>query len=297
MNRKLLIIFLILIAVSFVSFRLSGRDYATLTNSSKPTVTVSIAPQRTFVKAVAGDLVDVVTVIPPGFSPANYEPSPKDAMALSKTDIYFAIGVAAERDYILPNLKSFNSSLNIVELHKRVEEIYLPLYLSENKSEKTRDPHIWLSPLRVKVMVQAISDELCVIDPKNKAKYQENCKNYIEALHLLHKSILTSLSNTNKRGFIVYHPAYGYFANDYNLVMTAVECDGKEATAKRIKDVIDLAKRENIRFVFYQDEFDDNQAKIIAEEIGGTVIKTSPLASNYVENMQLIASKIADTLK
>ncbi|QOR34211.1 zinc ABC transporter substrate-binding protein [Clostridium sp. 'deep sea'] len=297
MNKKLLVVFLILIAVSFVSFKLSGRDYATLTNSGKPTVTVSIAPQRTFVKAVAGDLVEVVTVIPTGFSPANYEPSPKDAMSLSKTAIYFTIGVQSERDYILPTLKSFNKSLKVVELHKKVEEIYLPLYLGDKKDESSRDPHIWLSPLRVKVMVQVICNELCELDPKNEETYKKNTQDYLEALQLLHKSILNSLSNTTKRSFIVYHPAYGYFANDYNLLMTAVESDGKEATAKRIKEVVDFAKQEDIRFIFYQDEFDDNQANIIATEINGTVIKTSPLASNYVENMQLIAENIANALK
>ena len=37
--------------------------------------------------------------------------------------------------------------------------------------------------------------------------------------------------------------AFGYFASDYELEMYSLEEEGKEATAKRLEELIDLARR------------------------------------------------------
>ena len=218
-------------------------------------------------------------------------------MSLSKASLYFSIDVPAESTYIMPMIAKHSRSLRVVELAKKVEEIYLPLYLNDEQDEKVRDPHIWLSPLRVKIMVKVISDELCRLNPTNEDIYKANAIDYINRLHQLHSSIINSLSNLPQRTFISYHPAFSYFAQDYNLNLVAIETNDQKVTAEKLKNVVDLAAEKKIKYVFCQDEIDDSQAKVIAEEIAGTVIKTSPLAANYLENMQAMTDKLAYALR
>ncbi|PAB57228.1 metal ABC transporter solute-binding protein, Zn/Mn family [Anaeromicrobium sediminis] len=315
----------------------------------KVKIAVSIIPQETFVKAVGKDLVEVTTMIPPGHSPANYEPTPKEMIGLSNASMYFAIGVPTEKANILTRLEDLNEDIKIINLQDEVGKVYEHRNFSEeeehdhesheeegvhedhghesheeegthkdhghesheeegthedhdhesHEEEGTHedhnhegvDPHIWLSPKRVKIMVNTIKDNLIEVDPQNKNIYEENAKSYIEKLDKVDKEIKESLKGTEEKSFIIYHPSFGYFADDYNLNMITIEENGKEATAKRLKKIIDHAKDENIKFIFYQEEFHSEQAETIGKEIGAEVIEVSPLAPNYIDNMRNMAEK------
>lgn len=310
-NKYLNIIVLILIMVLLISLiGCSNPQEAQMTdnvnnegNKVKPVIAVSIVPQESFVKAVAGDKVDVITMIPPGHSPTNYQPTPKEMMKFSEASVYFSIGVPTEEANILPKVKDLNKNINVIHLDKKVSEIYADRYFGEveehshddenSYDENSRDPHIWLSPKRVKVMIETIKDELIKLDPKNKLVYEQNAINFIEKLEEVDESIKYTLKEVNRQSFIVYHPSFGYFADEYGLIMMPIEENGKEATVKRLQEIIDYAKKEKIKVIFYQAEFDSNQAESIASEIEGEAIKVDPLAHNYIENLE----KIAETFK
>ena len=97
--------------------------------------------------------------------------------------------------------------------------------------------------------------------------------------------------------FIVYHPAFGYFAEDYNLTMVALEEEGKEADPRRFREVIDMAKEKGIKVIFYQEDIDGRQSRTFAEELGGQAEKVSPMATDYVENLLRMARTFAMVLK
>ena len=280
--------------------------------SSKPVIAVSIVPQETFVKAVAGDLVDVVTLIPPGASPANYQPSPKEMTAFSKADIYFTIGVGAEEANIIPNIAEGRSDLDIVALAPVVDAIYPARYFNDeeyHEDEDTdeedhededdhdhegRDPHTWMSPKRVQVMVKEIRDVLSSLDPDNASVYEANAESYIESLVALDQEVTEQLSGLVDHRFIVMHPSLGYFAEDYGLEMVAIEEDGKEASVAHLQKVIDYGREHDIPVVFYQQEFDSSQAKTIAKELDGTVISYEPLTDAYIEGIKKLAETFMD---
>lgn len=268
----------------------------------KITVAVSIVPQETFVKAVAGDLIDVITMIPPGNSPANYQPTPNEISKLSDSKIYFSIGVNSEKSNILENIEEFNPDIKLVSLADKVGEIYpdRSFTVEENHDhaedrdhdlQEGRDPHIWLSPKRVKVMIERIKDELIELDSKNKEIYEENARAYIEKLDQVDIEIKEKLESLDQKSFIIYHPAFGYFADDYGLKMLTIEEDGKDTSAQKLQNIIELAKKENIKYIFYQEEFDDRQAEIVAKEIKGRAIKVSPLSPDYIENLRSMGDK------
>ena len=98
------------------------------------------------------------------------------------------------------------------------------------------------------------------------------------------------------RKFIVFHPAFGYLADDYHMTMYALEEEGKESTPQHLKEMIDLAKKENIKAIFYQAEISSQQAQSFAEEIGGNTIQLAPLAPNYIENLRNLVTLMAEVM-
>ena len=273
----------------------TNKETTTDTNKGtkeKPIVAVSIVPQKTFVEAVCGDMAEVIVMVPPGNSPANYEPTPKEMEQFSKAKLYFAVGVPTEEANILPKASEING-MKIIKLQEDVSKIYADRELAPGK----RDPHIWLSPKRAIVMVQTIAREMGEFDPINKNKYEENAQRYITELENLDKQIQNVLEGVKDRKFIVFHPAFGYFADDYSLQMYALEQDGKEATAQRLKEMIDLAKKENIKAIFYQAEISSKQAESFAEEIGGKTVQLAPLSPNYIDNLKNMVDLMSEVMQ
>jgi len=268
-----------------------SKQQAAITDKVK--VAVSIPPQKTFVKAVGGDLVEVVTMIPPGNSPGNYAPSPEELTKFSEAAVYFSIGVPADTANILPKAKEINSDLQVVRLDDEVAE----KYPEREFSNGSKDPHIWLSPKRVKLMIEIITKQLSSLDPEHKAEYQQNAEEYIAQLEKVDHEIKETLSQVESRSFIVYHPAFGYFAEEYNLEMIAIEQGGKKATPQRMEKIINLAQEKNIKVIFHQAEIDSQQSESLAEEIDGRTVKLDPLATDYLANFRKMAETFKSTLQ
>ncbi|AEB76895.1 Periplasmic solute binding protein family, putative [Clostridium botulinum BKT015925] len=259
------------------------------TTNDKLTVAVSIVPEETFIKSITGDLVNVVTMIPPGQSPETFEPTPDLLEKFSKSKLYFTMNVPAEVNSILPKTKDFNPDVKIVDLSNEVRKTYKDREFAPG----SRDPHIWLSPKRVKIMINVMKDNLCSLDPNNKNIYEKNAESYIKKLDEADKNIKNSLKTLKTKSIIVYHPAFGYFTDDYGLQMIALEEEGKESTPQDMQKTIDFAKSKGIKTIFYQAETDNKQATTFAKELGGKAEKLAPLDPNYIENLK----KMSDTFK
>lgn len=258
--------------------------------NSALTIAVGIVPEASFVEAVAGDLADVVTLIPPGYSPANYQPTAQEMQALSDAEIYFTLQMPTEQANILPKIGDFNDSIKIIDLREAVAAVY-PLLDTDGEEILTDDrdsvdPHLWLSPKRAIVMVQTIADELSAIDESNAETYQANAADYIAQLEALDSEIQQTLASVDSKTFLIYHAAYGYYAHDYGLNMVAIQIEGKQATAEEMQSVIDYAMQNNIKTVFYQEEFDSSQAETVAEGIGGSVQTVAPLSPDYIQGLE-----------
>lgn len=280
------IFFILLGYMVFAGFFFTGTVFTA--QAKDLTIAVSIAPEMDFVQNVVGDKAKILCVIPEGGSPASYSPSPKALLGLREANLYFTIGVASEQLNILGQLPK---SLRIVPLHEAAAEVYPDLMLGES-----RDPHIWLSPRRVVVMVQKIAEEVAALDPEHKAEYEKNAQNYIKKLQTADKEIRQIFAGTAQKIVMSFHPAFGYFADEYGLTMHALEKYGKEASAKYLQECIDIAKKNKVKAIFYQKEIASRQVEAFAREIGGKAVMLNPLAKNYIENLLITARTIAKNM-
>jgi zinc transport system substrate-binding protein len=271
----------------------------------KPSVTVSILPQEYFVQRIVGDKYKINVMIPPGHSPATYEPTPREMRAVSESILYFRIGFIAFEKAWMDKIASINKGMKIVDTSRGVTFIRGTPYPSHEASETKSlhhldnrgiDPHIWLSPSAVKVQVKNILEAFMETDPDTRVIYEENYQAFIQDIEQLQAENKAVLEPFRGRQFMVYHPAWSYFAREYGLIQFPIEIEGKSPSAANLKKIIDLAKKENIHVIFVQQQFDANSARAAAREIDGKVITMDPLSPDWLNNMKKMALTFKEAL-
>jgi zinc transport system substrate-binding protein len=157
------------------------------------------------------------------------------------------------------------------------------------------DPHIWTSPSNVKIIAKNIYTYLTRVDKQNSAYYKTNYEKFlthVDATDKMIKKTLIDLPTGSK--FMVFHPAWGYFAKDYGLQQVAIEAGGKNPSPKHIAHIIEEAKEDKVKAIFTAPEFSDTIAKQIADELGIPVKKVSPLNPKWSDNLIQFAKAIAN---
>jgi zinc transport system substrate-binding protein len=257
---------------------------------------VSILPQQTFLKAIGGDKVNITLMVQPGNSPHTYEPKPSQMMAVAKADIYFAIDVEFEQVW-LPKFQNLNSQMNIIDIADGVEKMQMVQVHHGHEAHdehKGEDPHIWTTPKNVEIITKNICNALINIDKTNADYYKANLETFLNSIKQTDSQIKKILSTLKQsRTFMVFHPSWGYFAKEYNLTQIAVEVEGKSPKPRELVKLIKEAKEQKVKAIFTQPEFSDSSAKIIANELHIPVVKVSPMAPNWSENLINIAKTIA----
>lgn len=256
---------------------------------------VSILPEKTFVKAIGGDKVNVALMVQPGAEPENYEPKPSQMKDIVKAQVYFAIGVQFEKIW-LPKFSNQNSKMLIIDLSKGIQKISMPTFRDTNKKadDGAMDPHVWTSPENIKVIALNILNALSALDSKNTAYYNKNYQQFIGNIDKVDAKIREILKGTPRNAkFMVFHPAWGYFAKQYQLVQFPIQVEGKSPKPRELAYIIKKARDEHIKAIFTQPEFSDKVATVISNELGIKVIKASPLSADWAQNLIDFASSIA----
>jgi zinc transport system substrate-binding protein len=173
----------------------------------------------------------------------------------------------------------------------------IDLMQSDDPDEPGLDPHIWTSPHNVKIMVNNICAGLTLVDPEGRSYFASNRDAYSAELDRLDADIRAALTDVTSRTFIVYHPAWGYFARDYGLKQLSIEQEGKEPKAAYLARLVQEAKIQGIRIIFISPAFDARNAEAVAREINGKVIIIDPLSKDYLNNMRDVARALKEALK
>jgi len=262
-------------------------------------VLVTIVPQAKMIESIGGEYVDVTIMVPPGESPHSFEPTPEQMKKVAKATAYFKVGSGVEFEVVhMDTILEQNSDLQIFDCSGEISVIsFDEHYGKETHHEEEAehggtDPHIWTSPVNFKKIAEVVYNGLAEIDPDNQDEYNKNYQAYISKLDNLNTNVSKILKPYEGRSFMVYHPAWGYFGDTYNLKMIAIEDEGKQPGPAGIDAIISQAKEENITVIFVAPQFDTSSAETIADEIGGNVVYANPLMSNYKETITKLAEDV-----
>jgi len=274
------------------------------TDSDRLLVAVTIVPQAGFVEAIGGDKVEVLVMVRPGEKPHSYQESPDRMIELSRARMYAKVGSTVEFELAgMDRLIDINEVMLVVDCSQGIQSMGMDDHQHDyddnghHDDHTGLDPHIWLSVRNAMIMAQNICAGLVQVDPANQDYYEENCTDYLEQLAKLDSEIVESLSEVENRRFIVFHPAWGYFARDYDLIQIAVEQDGKEPDIDYQMRLIEEARAHDIRVVFVSPQYSAKSAGVIAREIDGRVVIIDPLAKDFIGNMRLVASAMKEAME
>ncbi|WP_321519595.1 metal ABC transporter solute-binding protein, Zn/Mn family [uncultured Bacteroides sp.] len=288
--RKIFIMLSLLVSIAFIGCTNKKEQ-------NKKILTVTIEPQRYFTEQIAGDKFSVVSMVPKGSSPESYDPIPSQLVSLDKSEAYFRIGyIGFELTWFerlkenAPHMLVFDTSAGINLIldshhhHHGDNE-------GSNHSLKGIDPHIWNSPINVQIIANNTCKALCSLDKANEIYYIQRCNKLKQEIKNLDDTLKVILKNADK-SFMIYHPALSYFARDYGLHQICIEEEGKEPSPAHLKELIQTCKKEGVRVIFVQQEFDKNNAELIAKETGTKIVSINPLSYDWKGEMIHIAQAL-----
>jgi zinc transport system substrate-binding protein len=245
-------------------------------------ITVSIAPYKYFVDQIAGDDFKVNVMVPAGSDPHVYEPVPEQISKLRRSVAYISNGYLGFEMNWLDRFYETNRSMKRLSLGDKIEPLNSTEHHEGNHVEGA-DPHYWVSPKCAMIMALSLKDFLTGINPSHKLKYETNYQALLLKIEALDSLAQGLFSGERVRSFMIYHPNLAYLARDYGLEEIPVEYEGKEPPPSRMRELIDLARKDGLKTIFVQREYDTKNAKAIAGEIGGEIKIIDPLSEEWLK--------------
>jgi zinc transport system substrate-binding protein len=242
---------------------------------------------------------------------------------LSKAKIYFAIGVPFENTW-LEKIADSNPKMRVIHTDHGIEKLAMKAHQHDDHAEARHevnhdhkegehhseaahdedhhehaglDPHIWLSPPLVKIQASAILAALKEADPAHRSVYEANFKEFTAKIDQLDTDLKNTFAGKKGLQFMVFHPAWGYFAHAYGLKQVPIEIEGKDPKPAQLKELTQHARENGIKVVFVQPQFSTKSAELITRDIGGQVAFANPLAEDWMANLRQVADKFKAALK
>ena len=241
---------------------------------------------------IAGDTVTIGVMVPAAASIHTYEPTPKEMLTASKADAWFFIGEAFEAK-AMAALKNHHPSIRLFDLRNGVDLIRSQCHHHHKECLHGADLHIWLSPKEAKIQAVEIAKGLIQIYPDRKELYETNLNKFLSQLDSLDDYISALMKTVKQRTLLVSHPAYGYFCRDYGFQQISIEFEGKDPTAQQLTHLLDSARKDNIKTIFIQKQYNNKGARLIAKYLGAALVNLDPYSDNYMDSLRYISQQIA----
>lgn len=267
--------------------------------NDKVSVVVSFNPLKEFAEVVGGDKVNVISIVPDGMEPHDFEPKAKDMEKISQSKVFVYNGLGME-SWVEDSLEAVdNKALVVVDSSKNVntiknEEEEEEEHEGEEEHEHGEfDPHIWLSLKEAKVQALNIKEALVKVDEANKDYYEKNYTDFAGKLDELYNEYTKKFQNVSNKRFVTGHAAFAYLCRDFGLEQNSVEdvfAEG-EPTPKKLTELTEYCKENNIKVVFMEELASPKVSETLANEVGAKVQKIYTLESkeenkNYLQSMR-----------
>jgi zinc transport system substrate-binding protein len=260
---------------------------------------VSILPQAYFLNRAAGDRAQVLVLVGPGQNPHNYEPTPKQMSGLAEAAFWVLSGTEFEIG-LRPKIEALFPALSIVDGTEGIRWRRLsPAEFrgGEEEAGHDRDRHSWLGREPAKIMAAHIRDALGAADPAGAAVYGENYAVLAAEIDGEFDALKLKLEPLRGRTVLVYHPAFGYFLDEFGLVQEAVETGGKEPSPRELERVMERARRQGAAAIFFQAQFPAATVKTVADTMGLRLVTLDPLSPDWLANIRAMGDALAGALE
>ncbi|MCB0804181.1 MAG: zinc ABC transporter substrate-binding protein [Bacteroidales bacterium] len=285
---------LLLLPIILLSIGCKNKPQKTI--EKKPVISVSILPQKYFLEKIAGKKFEINVLLPPGASPATFDPTPKQILQLSESGIYFLIGhLAMEENSILSRRKDLKN-VRFANVSENIDMIDSEEHDGHGHGHLI-DPHTWMTPENVKIIAKNMAVVLSEEYPEKEDFFESNLYLFEKQLDTLDAWIRLKLEHLSKHQFIIYHPALTYYANTYGLEQIPIEYEGKEPSPAYLGQLIQYAQQHDIRTIFIQKQFNKSEAETLGKETDARLIEIDPLSYEWDKELEHITNALAEILR
>ena len=256
---------------------------------------VSIAPLKPLVEGILGDDFEVTVLVPQGASPETFEPTPKQLSEVESARFVFSTGLLEFEQELLHRIARNEQIINLSQGINLLAGTCSHAHHTHTKCSHNHahgiDPHIWCSPKSLAKMTENIYNAIAREMPDS-VNYDKNYTTLCIKLLELDEEISELCRQSPRSTFVIYHPALTYLARDYGLTQIAVEHEGKEPSAKHLAKIIEQARAEGVKHIFYQSEFPASSVEVICKDTNATAVEINPLDEDIFENIRHIVTLI-----
>ncbi|WP_304949338.1 metal ABC transporter substrate-binding protein [Streptococcus sinensis] len=263
--------FLALIFLTAIGLFACSSQKNSSSDSSKLKVVATNSIIADITKNIAGDKIDLHSIVPVGKDPHEYEPLPEDVKKTSQADLIFYNGINLETGgnaWFTKLVKNANKEENkdYYAVSDGVEVIYL-----EGQSEKGKeDPHAWLNLENGIIYAQNIAKRLIEKDPDNKDTYEKNLKAYVKKLTALDKEAKEKFNNIpeEKKMIVTSEGCFKYFSKAYNVPSAYIwEINTEEeGTPDQIKTLVEKLRKTKVPSLFVESSVDERPMKTVSKD-------------------------------
>ena len=258
---------------------------------------VSIAPLKPLGENILGDDFEISVLVPQGASPETFEPTPKQLSEVESARFVFGTGLLEFEQELLHRIAR---NEQIINLSQGVDLIagtcshahHTHTTCSHNHAHGI-DPHIWCSPKSLGKMAENTYNAITREMPDS-TKYAERYTTLCIKLLELDEEVSELCRQAPHSSFFIYHPALTYLARDYGLTQIAIENEGKEPSAKHLARIIEQAREDKVKYIFYQSEFPASSVEVICKDCNATALEINPLEEDIFNNIRHIITLITE---
>lgn len=249
--------------------------------SARPIVAVTVPAQAWLVKQIAGEGVELLTMVPSGHVPETAQPGPQKLSRYQQADVHFIVGDPAlffETRYISPYRKKAASGswLSMFDIAGQISPVH---------KLKGLDPHLWTSPRIMLASASALEQVLAELDPQNANLYRNNLSRLQETISNIDRQLRVSVGLRSTDKLLVYHPAWGHFCQDYGLQQLAIENEGKAPGAGSLSTLFNNLEKDSINFIISSPGHDRRIAAMIAEQFRMNLVMINPMETDWMRMM------------
>jgi zinc transport system substrate-binding protein len=256
-------------------------------------VVTSLPPHANLVARVAGDAAEVSFLVPPAADPHTFEPLPEDMRKIAAADVYLTAGLPFE-DAWLPRIQGSSPGLRVASL---VDGIQLRREFSPGETaadgEAGADPHTLMSPALMAVEARNAAKALGALAPDDSARIEARLDSLLVDISGLQSELHAELDSLRGSTFLVVHPSYGYFAEEFGLSQVAIEQGGSEPTPGELAGFAERARATGAAFILASPRFSTRSALAITAELGIPLILHDPLAEDWMWSLRQLGADLS----
>src|SRR5262249_12929581 len=222
-------------------------------STSEPLIVPGFSPLHEFSRRVAGPSARVVSLVPAGAEPHDWEPSPQDVALIKKAQLLVWNGGGLDSWMLKLVADEGSEKRPVVKATEGIRLLVSPAS-SDGRERPIPDPHVWLDPVLAQSMVETIRGALARADPVHASIYDANAKAFVAELQALDEKYRAGLSRCARRDLVTSHAAFAYLAKRYDLTIVSVMGLGPEAepSPAQLAAIVRFARDRKVKYIFFE---------------------------------------------